>query len=138
MGEIHITIVVVLVVMIVWLLAMALAIRRFYIIVPAGTIGVRTGHGPEPRIVRTAGIFVIPIVHQLDLVHAEVESLDGKGHEILVQVDEGRGDVLKARTAFGQKPIDEVRRLLQQIVDAADGDEKAIDVKLAEVGYRRI
>lgn len=81
---------------------------------------------------------MIPILHQLDLVHAEVESLGCKGHEILVQVGEDTNDVLKARTAFGQKQIDEIRRLLQEMVDSADGDEKVVDAKLAEVGYRRI
>jgi len=137
MDEIQITLVILVIVML-QLLGMVFAFHRFYRRVPPGKIGVRTGHGPGPKIIRTAGIFVIPPLHQFDFVHAEVESLGCNGREILVQVGEDANDVLKARTAFGQKQVDEIRRLLQEMVDSADGAEKVIDAKLAEVGYRRI
>ncbi len=81
---------------------------------------------------------MIPVLHQLDLVHAEAEPLDSKDTEVLVQVGEQADDVLRAYQAFGSKQLEQIRFLLQRLADSAVGDEALIGGKLGEVGYRRI
>jgi uncharacterized membrane protein YqiK len=111
--------------------------RRFYVRVPPGRVAVRTGGGGA-RVVRGDNVFVIPLVHRMDFVHAEVEQLDLEGKELSVQLGDQIEEVIQAFHAFGAKPVDEIRRLLQAIVDSAKGDESAAEAKLAQVGHRSI
>jgi uncharacterized membrane protein YqiK len=137
MSEIVVILLIVTVMVVIQVAAMALVLGRFYRKAPPGKILVRAGHGGM-RVVSGGGVFVIPAIHRFVLMDAEVESLNYDGKEILVQIGEQPEEVIRACKAFGQKPIEEIKRLLQTMVDSADGSESALKEKLAEVGYRII
>jgi hypothetical protein len=67
-----------------------------------------------------------------------VEPLDFGDKHFEVRLGDQPEDAIRAFRAFGQKPLDEIRRLLSTLISSAKGDEPIVEAKLAQVGYRII
>ena len=123
------------------LLGFLVLFARFYRRVPSGKVAVRTGHGGM-RVVTGKGVFVIPMMHELNLVHAETEqfeeSLTGVPCHIVVQLKSDEMEAIKlAAVACGNKGREGTREVLQTLIDTSvDLDD--LDARLAQVGYRRL
>ncbi|MCA9073432.1 MAG: hypothetical protein KDA93_00260 [Planctomycetaceae bacterium] len=121
-------------------LGFGLMITRFYRKVPAGKAGVMTGVGGM-KVVTGSGIFVIPMMHSLDYVHAEAEAFEsyfnGEQTQVVVQLKDEAEHIKRAYTAFGGKDREETRHVLQTLIDTSVNIAE-LDSRLEVVGYHRV
>ncbi len=135
--EIVITLLVLVTVMVAQVCGIAFLMARFYRVAPPGKVLVRAGHG-GPKAIGGVGIIVIPGLHSLHVVHAELELLNCGKQEVLVQLRQTREDILRAFEAFGTTEPSELVPMLEETIRATADDDTVLAKRLAEVGYRRI
>jgi len=123
------------IVMIVIMTGMVAWMARMYKKTPPGKVMV------IKKMARTdvtkSGSVVVPVVHSFSFVHCEVEEIelkaeDGSTESLFVCLDDDPGAAILAMDKLGEKPVDEIRRLIARMLKKSDDHE----VTLAEIGYK--